>query len=349
MKKLKKGMYFTDIHFGRYSNSVEHNEDCIAFLRWFASMVKQHEGIDHIGFLGDWFENRSAVNIHTLHYCHLGMSILNSLGLPIYLVVGNHDLYLKNSRDIHTSKSLSEFKHVRLIETPQIVKEVGDGAFFSPFLFHHEYEELGEYLKVPHWLGHFEFKGFVITGHNIKMDRGPDIENFGAPTRIFSGHYHKRQTTRNVTYMGNAFPMDFSDANDTARGCMVYDYAKDEVEFHDWAGSPKYIDTTLSEIIDEKIVIPEGAKVRCTSDVQLEYGDEERIRDGLIEDLKLRNFKIVTVPTAEQMEEIEEAMGELQGDNIDEMVYNMLRDMETKKYKNNLLLEIIQEVRGARE
>ena len=54
-KKLLRGLYFTDIHFGKKGNSDSHNQDCLTFINWFASKVKEYEP-DYIGFLGDWHE-----------------------------------------------------------------------------------------------------------------------------------------------------------------------------------------------------------------------------------------------------------------------------------------------------
>lgn len=73
MTKLKKGAYFTDIHFGKKQNSEVHNQDCLDFIDWFCEQVKKDPEIDYIAFLGDWNENRSALNIATVNYSHRGI------------------------------------------------------------------------------------------------------------------------------------------------------------------------------------------------------------------------------------------------------------------------------------
>jgi len=98
MTKLNKAAAFTDIHHGKRANSERHNQDCTDFVDWFCEQVKQDPEIDHIFFLGAWFENRNAINISTLNYSYRNAKKINQLDLPVYYIVGNHDLYHKYSR-----------------------------------------------------------------------------------------------------------------------------------------------------------------------------------------------------------------------------------------------------------
>ena len=83
---LKKGAFFTDIHFGKKANSRTHNQDCLNFIEWFCQQVREDPDIDYVGFLGDWNENRSSINIDTLGYSYQGARALNQLGLPVFFV-----------------------------------------------------------------------------------------------------------------------------------------------------------------------------------------------------------------------------------------------------------------------
>ena len=62
-----KGLYFTDIHFGRRSNDRVHNQDCYDFVAWACKRAQQL-GVNYVSFLGDWFESRNSVDISTLLY-----------------------------------------------------------------------------------------------------------------------------------------------------------------------------------------------------------------------------------------------------------------------------------------
>ena len=249
-KTLKKGAFCTDIHFGKKSNSKLHNEDCIRYLEWFCEQVKADPEIDYVGFLGDWNENRSSLNIATLNYSYEGAKLLNNLGMPVYFVIGNHDLYHRHTREVHSIVPFAEFDNFIIIDEPTIVEDIERTALFSPFLFHDEYADMVKYLKIPVWFGHFEFKGFLVTGYSIRMPTGPNPKDFKGPRHIISGHFHKRQEDKNIIYMGNCFPMDFGDAGDNKRGMMTYDNVAQTREFIDWPDCPKYISIALTSLLE---------------------------------------------------------------------------------------------------
>ena len=76
MGKLTRTISFTDIHFGAKLNSEQHNQDCLNFVDWFCDHAIK-EKADNIMFLGDWFENRSAVNVSTLNFSYRAAKKLN--------------------------------------------------------------------------------------------------------------------------------------------------------------------------------------------------------------------------------------------------------------------------------
>ena len=345
-ERLKKAAVCTDIHFGKKSNSKIHNEDCIRFLEWFKSMVEADPEIDHIMFLGDWNENRSALNIETLNYSYKGAKILDSIGLPVFFIIGNHDLYRRNARDIHSVIPYQELENFRLVTEPTVVPEIGNGgSLVCPYLFHEEYPTLVKYLDLETWWGHFEFKGFVITGYSITMPMGPDPADYQGPKHIFSGHFHKRQAHDHVIYIGNTFPMDFGDAGDGDRGMMTYDHDTDETIFHNWAECPKYIKTTLSDLIDKTVEMQPEARVKCIVDIPITFQESQDLRIAFMEKYNLREF------TLEESREITSALSDTETNidmenmklkGVDELVVEMLSDIDTEHFDNKLLSEIYQ-------
>ena len=346
MKKLIKSANLTDIHWGCKQNSELHNQDCMRYIDWFCDMVKKDPEIDHINFLGDWFENRNAVNILTLTYAHNGAKKLNELGLPIFFLIGNHDLYHRHTRDIYSPVMFSQFSNFNIITEPTVIKEIGnDGAFLCPYVFHHEYSELKKYTNIETWWGHFEFKGFIITGYNIEMMSGPEHTNFKGPKQIFCGHFHKRQIKDNVVYIGNTFPTSFSDANDIDRGMMVYNHSTNERIFHNWEDCPKYLTMKLSELLDNKVKLEKGAYVRCVADIPITYEESIVINQKYTDLYELRDF------TTPESDDIKNAITDTEIDNaellegkelasVDEIVQLMLKEIETDHLNNDKLIEI---------
>ena len=349
---MKKGAVFTDIHWGKKANSVTHNQDCTNYVDWFCKKVRSDPSINYIAFLGDWNENRSALNIATLKASYYGAKKLNELGLPIYFVVGNHDLYYRNSREIHSVVPFNEFSNFVVIDE---LTRVGD-VLFCPYLFHDEYPMLKKHLDVPIWMGHFEFRGFVVTGYSITMPTGPDANDYVGPKYIISGHFHKRQAHNQVVYIGNTFPMDFGDAGDGERGMMIYDHVNDEMIFENWDDCPRYIKTTLSEILEtstnkEKILVP-NARVKCIVDIPITFEESTYLHQKFLDNYNLREFSMEEAPEirtalTETETEIDWDITELT--NVNDLVLRMLNDIESEHIDNELLIKLYQETKKSNQ
>jgi DNA repair exonuclease SbcCD nuclease subunit len=288
-RKVKKIGMFTDIHFGARNNSDLHNLDNLEYIDWFIEMCKK-EKVDTIAFLGDFFENRNAINVRTMKHAMECCRRLNALGLPIIWIVGNHDLYHRANRTIFSTDMFSDLTNFLVVSEPmKITKDI----FAAPYLFKEEYPELVKDINsYPYVMGHFEFRDFVVTGADRKMEHGPDADDFSKPKHIFSGHFHKRQANKNVIYIGNTFPTNFGDAGDKERGCCIFDVEKDDVWFHDWEDAPLFFKTKLSRVLDGDFEFPPKSRVRCSLDVDIGYTEVQALRDEMLKTLNLREFSV---------------------------------------------------------
>lgn len=282
---------FTDIHWGAKNNSTLHNDDCLQYIDWFISNVKKYK-CDTIVFMGDWFENRNAINVATLNKSFDGLKRLDALAMPIYFCIGNHDLYHRSNRQLYSPYHFDMFSNVKLVNEIFIK----DDMLFSPFLFREEYAELAGIIenKRPKYVfGHFEFRNFIVTGSDRKMEHGPDHSLFKSPKYIFSGHYHKRQALDNVVYIGNTFPTNYGDAWDDDRGMCILDTSTDHVDFIDWEDCPKYRKIKLSSILsDSRVSFPQKCRVRCIIDIDIGYSEAQSMREELTKQLNLREFSL---------------------------------------------------------
>lgn len=345
-QKITKMALMTDIHFGAKSNSEQHNQDCLDYIDWFCGIIMRSGDFDAIGFLGDWNENRSSLNIATLNYSYRGAKKLNSLGIPVFFVVGNHDLYHRHTREIHSIIPFNEFTNFHVIEEPTVVANSGgDDVLFCPYLFHDEYPSLVKHLNVPIWMGHFEFKGFEVTGYGMKMPTGPDPKDFEGPRYILSGHFHKRQAYKdcNVVYIGNTFPTNFGDAGDSNRGMAIYDFKSDSLTFENWEQCPKYVKTTLTDLLDNTCKLWPGSRVKCLVDVPITFEESTALKHSFTETYKLREFVL------EESMELREALSDTETKidwdttklaSVDELVEQMLNDISSDHIENDLLVKI---------
>lgn len=346
-KKFNKLALTTDIHWGRKNNSDLHNKDCARYIDWFCENVKSDPDIDAIVFLGDWHEHRAAINGSTLKYSYEGAKTLNSLGLPVFFIIGNHDLHNRNNRDIYTTNPFEALENFHLVHDKPLVLPENNAAVF-PYLFEHEYHTvLPEYAtKYDVLFGHWEFKGFVVTGESRVMDHGPDHTAFNKPKRIFSGHFHKRQIQDNVVYIGNAFPGDFGDANDFKRGMATYEFADDALEFTDWEDCPKYVSANLSDILDDpKQLLKLGSRVKSLVDIDLTFEESTALKEKLIKKYKLREL------TLEEPHDLNETLKDTEFDlegfemeSTTNIVKEMLRQIKSDSISADKLVKIYEEL-----
>lgn len=323
---------FTDIHWGAKNNSLMHNLDCDKYIDWFISKCKK-ECADIIVFMGDWFENRNAINVATLNASFKGLKKLNDLKIPIYFCIGNHDLYHRESRKEFSTLHFEKFENVNLISENIVV----DNMAFVPYLFKNEYASAAAFLenkRIKYAFGHFEFKNFIITGTDRLMDHGPDHKIFSNQKYIFSGHYHKRQIQDNVIYIGNTFPTNFGDVWDDDRGMCVLDTTLDSVKFFNWDDCPKYRKIKLSNLLsDEAPSLPENARVKCIVDIEISYSEAQQVKEELVNQLNLREFAFEEATSSEKTGEVDE-------DSIEEFELSSLNDAVIKMIENGVVTTV---------
>ena len=204
---FKKCAVFTDIHFGLKSNSVAHNQDCEDFVDWYIAKAKE-EGCETGIFMGDWHHNRNSLNIVTMDYSIRCLEKLGKAFEQFFYFPGNHDLYYKDKRDI---QSVEFAKHIDGVTVIDEITTIGDSTMV-PWLVGEEWKKIPK-IETKYMFGHFELPNFYMNAMVQMPDTGElQSKHFVHQEYVFSGHFHKRQTQGNVTYIGNAFPHNYADA-----------------------------------------------------------------------------------------------------------------------------------------
>lgn len=327
-----KAICFTDIHFGLRHNSREHNQDCLDFLDWLIDQAKQR-GAETCLFLGDWHHHRSTINILTLDYTMQALRKLNAAFKKTYVMVGNHDLFYRENRDIHSMVVGSEFPNIILVDAPLIQ---GDVALI-PWLVEDEWKELTN-IKTKYLFGHLELPGFKMNAMVEMPDHGElNREHFEHQEYVFSGHFHKRQTKGKISYIGNPFGHNYSDVWDFERGGMFIEWDK-EPEFLDYTNGPRFINTSLSSLLatPETFLKPK-TYLQVTLDIDVSYEEALFLRETFLSDYEVREFKLVK----NQDEDLsKEYAGEITFKTVDQIVIEQLTNFDSETYESNTLIEI---------
>jgi DNA repair exonuclease SbcCD nuclease subunit len=331
---FKKAAVFTDIHFGLKSNSTLHNEDCLAFVKW-ATQKAQEEGCETCLFLGDWHNNRASINILTLTYSLQALEHLNANFEKTYFIPGNHDLYYRDKRDV---QSVEWAKHLSNIHICNDWFTMGD-VTIAPWLVGDDYKKLKK-LKGKYLFGHFELPGYLMNAMVAMPDHGEvdvkhDLAGF---EHVFSGHFHKRQTKSNVTYLGNCFPHNYADAGDDDRGMMILEWDK-EPEFHAWPEQPKYRVFGLKDVLNNtETMLKPNMHVRVNLDVDISYEEATFIKETFIDTYKLREITLIPAKVTDLTEY--EIQGNIEFESVDQIVTGQLTNIDSDKFNKALLLDI---------
>jgi hypothetical protein len=335
MNLFKKAAVFTDIHFGLKSNSTLHNEDCLAFVKW-ATEKAQAEGCETCLFLGDWHNHRASINIVTLNYSLQALEHMNNNFEHVYFIPGNHDLYYRDRRDIQSVEFAKHLPRVTICND-WFSK---DNVTIAPWLCGDDHKRLatmtGKYL-----FGHFELPGYLMNAMVAMPDHG-DIrrEDLSGFDHVFTGHFHKRQTKKNITYIGNCFPHNFADVGDDDRGMMILEWGQ-EPEYHAWADQPTYRVYSLGNLIDNAAtLLRPKMHVRVELDIDISYEEANFIKETFIKQYNLREMSLIPSKRTDVGED--SAPGEVKFESVDQIVTDQITNIESEFYDSKLLLQIYQ-------
>jgi hypothetical protein len=228
----------TDIHYGvRNDNAAMLDSNKLFFDNVYFPYINEHD-IREMIFLGDLLDRRKYVNFITAK--RLREDFINPhlrLDCYMHLILGNHDVYFKNTNEVSGVKELchrySEDYDMRIYDAAADVK-LSDGThvLFVPWICDANREhtmKVIESTKAQICLGHLELKDFAFDRHTIAA-HGDDASIFRKFDFVGSGHYHHISSQGNIHYLGAHAEFTWSDHKDP-RGFHVFDTVTRELEF----------------------------------------------------------------------------------------------------------------------
>jgi len=333
MSFFKKVACFTDIHFGLKSNSTTHNQDCEDFVDWFIDESKKSNCETGI-FLGDWHHNRNSINLITLDTSIRCLEKLGAAFENFYWFPGNHDLFYKDKRNIHSSIFGKHIPGVTVVDTVLTDKDVT----LVPWLVGDEWKNISK-IKSKYMFGHFELPLFYMNAMVQMPDHGElQASHFQHQEYVFSGHFHKRQNQGKVWYIGNAFPHNFADSWDDARGMMMLEWGGTP-EFKSWSDAPKYRSVTLSKLIDEKDSIMKSKMyLKVNLDIDITYEEANFIKETYMQEYDIREISLIQEKS--NIETSSDDNPDASFDSVDQIVTEQLLNIDSDNMNTKVLLEI---------
>jgi hypothetical protein len=194
-------------------------------------------------------------------------------------------------------------------------------------------------VKGRYVFGHFELPGYLMNAMVAMPDHGEiRRDDFNHIENVFTGHFHKRQTQENITYIGNCFPHNYADAGDDARGLTILEWGK-APEYHTWPDQPTYRVFALSDILNvaDQVLKP-NMHVRVNLDVEISYEEANFIKETFVNTYNLR--EITLLPQKNTDPGVSEYNTEIKFESVDQIVTSQLANIESEHYDRNILMEI---------
>lgn len=336
MNLFKKVACFTDIHFGLKGGSRTHNQDCEDFVSWFCETARA-EGCDTAIFLGDWHHNRSTTDVSTMNYTVSNLERLNNSFEKVYVILGNHDEFYKDKREIHSLEFARLFPNIQLVNETLTSGDVT----IMPWLVGDEWTKIPK-IKSRYIFGHLELPHFYMNAMVQMPDHGQlQSAHFQHQEYVFSGHFHKRQSGKNITYIGNAFPHNYADAGDDERGMMILEWGQAPV-YKTWPGQPTYRLYKLSQIIDNPDkLLREKMHCRVTIDLPITFEEANFIKEQFIPQYNLR--ELMLIPEKVEVESSSVPI-DINFESVDTIVMNQINAIDSDAFDKSLLLEIYKDL-----
>lgn len=310
-------------------------QDCEDFIDWFIKEAKE-TGCDTAISLGDYHHNRNSINLVTLDASIRCLEKLGAAFNQFFWFPGNHDLFYKDKRSIHSTVFGKHIPGVSVIEKTTTLNDVT----IVPWLVGDEWRDISK-IKSRYMFGHFELPLFYMNSSVQMPDHGElQTSHFQHQEYVFTGHFHKRQSRDKIWYIGNAFPHNYADAWDDERGMMILEWGK-EPEFRKWEDAPKFRTVKLSQLLDEKdLIMKSKMYLRVNLDIDISYEEANFLKETFVNDYDIREISLIQEKT--NLDNFNEDSFENNFETVDQIVTDSIVNISSEQFDKKTLLDIFQ-------
>ena len=233
-------LIFSDIHIHPHKKDPKWVDSCLEVLEWVFDVAEKNN-ISDIVFGGDLFHDRAKIDILTYHktFDLLRKKLAPSNSPNLYLLLGNHDLWLHEKTDYSSVYPLSAIEKITVISEPCTIKVGNHEMSFLPYTHDpiRDLEKIKNNYKPKVLVGHIAIDGAIFNssgtlsevnlehdGEMIKVSK--DI--FNDWDHVFLGHYHAEQKiSKNVEYIGSPLQLSFGELGQK-KHIVIFDFKTSE-------------------------------------------------------------------------------------------------------------------------
>lgn len=252
---MSKIILIGDSHIGLgYPNNVDkwYNVHRQYFKDFLIPLLKKEvKPGDIIIHLGDLFDNRNVIPINLLNYT---MDIVDEISkiAPFHIIIGNHDLWSKSTSEINSIRPLRYMDNVFVYDKTTKIEFNGLNLLMMPYVENRlvQIKDINDNKDCQYLFCHSDLNGakMHLTSVGHRNSDKIDIDNFSVFRKVYSGHLHIVQKSKNFTFVGSIFQMDRNDFGNQ-KGIFIIDTENEEETF---------IENNVSPIFRKVKVISEG-------------------------------------------------------------------------------------------
>lgn len=208
-------LLITDQHFGVRNDSQAYVNK---YQKFYSNTVLPYidkHNITNVIALGDTFDRRKGINFNSLDAAKdMWFDPLRERGVQMHMLVGNHDIYYKNTLRINSPQLLlGDYDNITVVDDPTELSIGGISILLLPWICDENRTRTFDFVEsssAPICLGHLELNTFEpLPGYT--MEHGDDPSLFSKFDLVCSGHFHHRSTKNNITYLGNPYQLYWND------------------------------------------------------------------------------------------------------------------------------------------
>lgn len=260
---------FTDFHLGVLTDTDLMINYQKLFIDNFIKKIKE-ENINNVIFLGDWFETRKSVNVKIANDSHDILKKFKDNNIMLYMIVGNHDMYMKESTEINSVNIYEEINSIKIIKDTTIKILDNKKLMFVPW--NCNITENADYI-----FGHFSFQGAIYSNNMVNEHGMNPNEMTESGPLIFSGHFHRNHDydykKGKIITIGSPLQLSWGEINED-KGFYILDLSNGKYEFIKNDNTiPKRHIIKLSDIINKTVNldIVKGNFIKLIVDIEYDF------------------------------------------------------------------------------
>lgn len=231
---MSKVLLITDQHFGVRNDNQYYVERYRKFYSEVVLPTIDKEGITEIIALGDTFDKRKSINFNSLDAAReMWFQPLADRGISMTMLVGNHDIYYKNTLKVNAPELLlNDYKNIEVVSDPTEMTIGGRKMLMLPWICDDNRQKAFDMIEKTNakvCMGHLELNGFQpLPGHT--MEHGDDPTAWDKFSLVCSGHFHMPSRKNQICYLGNPYQLYWNDYN-SDRGFHILNTEDLSLEF----------------------------------------------------------------------------------------------------------------------